>query len=91
MKTTIAINGTDFNFDVNYREYNRFMDGFMSGKPVQASFNLLTKTVSKDQAKPLLEAITIEGQPKGNVVMEVAGNISDAFDEADGGSVVKKR
>ena len=91
MKTTIAINGIDFQFDVSYRHYNKFMDGFMGGNAVQSAFNLLTKTVDKDQKEQLMEAITIEGQPKGNVVMDVAGNVSDMFDEADGGSVVKKR
>jgi hypothetical protein len=90
MKTTIEINGTDFNFDVPYREFNKFLDGQVTGRVTQASFNLLTKTVSKTQAKALMAEIAVDGEPRGMVVIEAANKISEAFEESDG-SVVKKR
>ena len=74
----LVVGGTEFNFNVGNAEYNKFVDQTTAGRPTQAGFNLLTKTVEKKQRASLIELIADkERQPKALVVMSLVGEISE--------------
>lgn len=82
MAQVIAIGvGTQaFEFVVTNGEYNKFVDRMSSGKSVQSAFNLLTSTVEIKQRATLKDLITDEeNQPKAKLVMDLVGELSEAF------------
>ncbi|RUM56280.1 MAG: hypothetical protein DSY85_03010 [Marinomonas sp.] len=74
----LGIGASEFTFKVANADYNKFVDTMAAGKPTQAGFNLLTKTVVQEQRASLLEVIADEErQPKALVVMNLVGEISE--------------
>lgn len=87
----ITVGDTDFNFDVSNDAFNKFINASSGGRGVQAGFNLISSTVDQKQRAKLLNLITdAEKKPKGMLVMDLVGAISEEFsDELP--TVVKKR
>lgn len=76
----LGIGKAEFEFNVTNGEYNKFVDRMSSGKSVQSAFNLLTSTVNVKQRAKLKDLLVDdENQPKAKLVMDLVGEITEAF------------
>lgn len=77
---SVGVGTQEFEFTLTNGEYNKFVDRMSSGKSVQSAFNLLTSTVDIKQRATLKDMITDEeSQPKAKLVMDIVGELSEAF------------
>lgn len=90
-KIEVTLGSEDFEFEVTNDAFNKFINSSSGGRGVQAGFNLLSSTVEQKQRAKFLNIITdAEKKPKGMLVMELVGVISEDFND-ELPNVVKKR
>ena len=76
----VDIGGTEFQFQVDNAEYNKFINAMTGGRAIQSSYNLLTRTVVDSQRTALKDLLTDEdNQPIGSLVLEVQGVVTEEF------------
>lgn len=76
----VDVGGTEFQFNVDNAEYNKFINSMTGGRAIQSSYNLLTRTVIETQRTILKELLTDnDNQPIGSLVLEIQSVVSEEF------------
>lgn len=74
---TISVGDTDLNFAADHDDFNRFINEQMPNDKVGPAFNLLSRTVADDSREAFKRiALTDDQKPKGLIVLQIAGVIT---------------
>ncbi len=86
---TVSVGDKELIFNVDVSDYNQLINEQMPNDKVAPIYNFLSRTVDNNCKKDFRDAVLVDGQPNGIVLMQIGGIVTEEM--ADNIQVVVKK